>query len=322
MLTNISNLMRLLNYQLLLAATIEDHDPVTAFALTSFVVKQSTGIPNALDIFSQASAYITARVARSPGAVVSYVPLLDLSSAQQVLQSRLQSALAFEAAFQNFSAQQNNTANVILFANVALMASVDTDRTYAVLASMSKERYEAATRALATAQVNFQALQMTMVAKQQAFKDGVEKWKRKEIGKVVAEAVIGVAAVVGTIAAAVVFPPAGAAAIAEAGAAVPAIGAAAANVAQTVSLISRIIETLKALFKKIKPGLEHVDKLVTALKDTLTLLTKLNHADAANPGGQIPSFGQGDDQINVAADWDVFDTQMQFLYDPVSELSY
>ncbi|KAF7534326.1 hypothetical protein G7054_g6312 [Neopestalotiopsis clavispora] len=313
------NLRRLLDYQLLLAATLQDSNPSAAISLASFVLRQTQGITEALDIYSQASAIATVQVISSNDSHVAHIPSIDLSAAQQVLQSRLQSALSFETAFENYSMQKDTAENIMTFASVALQASQDTDRTYGAIAIVNKARYENAVRALGSAQKSFQDLQMTMVAKRDAFRDGVEKWKNKEIGKVCGEAIIGVAMVVGSIAVAVVFPPAAAGAVAGAGAAIPAVGAAAANIAQTVSLIDRIIKILKELFEKLKPGLEKIDKLVTALQHTLELLSKMKSVEGVDAKVSMPSLQLGDDQINISADWDAFGTQMQYLYEPLKE---
>lgn len=85
-----------------------------------------------------------------------------------------------------------------------------------------------------------------------------------------------------------------------------------------MSLIDRIIKILKELFEKLKPGLEKIDKLVTALQHTLELLSNMKSVEGVDAKVSMPSLQLGDDQINISADWDAFGTQMQYLYEPVS----
>ena len=92
-----------------------------------------------------------------------------------------------------------------------------------------------------------------------------------------------------------------------------------AGAGETISTIAKIIMTLKQLFEKMKPGLAKIDGVVTAMQHTMALLKTLKRVGRADEtmGNPIIPIDMGDDAINMTADWDVFDAQMDGVFDPV-----
>ena len=56
-LTDSRHLPRLLDYELLLAASVQDRQPAVSYDCAAFIVGLTKGVPNALDLFVQASAF-------------------------------------------------------------------------------------------------------------------------------------------------------------------------------------------------------------------------------------------------------------------------
>ncbi|KAF4943129.1 hypothetical protein FSARC_15032, partial [Fusarium sarcochroum] len=114
------NMRRLLNYQLLLASKVEDFNPALSYQIADFVMGICQGIPKAFDLYSQASAMVASKVVNQGNTMTSLVPKLDLSTAQQVLKSRLDSASAFDSAYRELQRQDVNSNNASLLASVTL----------------------------------------------------------------------------------------------------------------------------------------------------------------------------------------------------------
>ncbi|KAF2746505.1 hypothetical protein M011DRAFT_526940 [Sporormia fimetaria CBS 119925] len=316
------NLRKLLDYQLLLASVLQGRDHTAVYELSMFVLKVCEGIPQALDYYARASALATMQVVGESNRLAPIVPKLDLSIAQQVLDSRLQAAVVFENAFRDLQGQSDSSANVRLFASVALDSSVDSEQAYIFLTDVAKKRFESAHEALKLSQDQFQSLQLTLADKQQAFKDGIEEWKTKNTLKAVGEALIAVAVIAGSIAVACVAPPAGAAGIAAGAAGIGSAVAGGASAVEKLSRIARVIEVIKKIYDKIKPGLEKVDQLVKALQTVILLTTRMERVDKATEGTlkslSMPS-SKGDDAIDLNADWDSFQAEMNILYDSIKD---
>lgn len=57
--------------------------------------------------------------------------------------------------------------------------------------------------------------------------------------------------------------------------------------------MTKVINTLKALYEKMKPGLEKIDKLVSSLKNTLELLKKFKKTGRAEDANLMtPDVGE------------------------------
>jgi cell division protein ZapA (FtsZ GTPase activity inhibitor) len=292
-----SNLRRFLDYELLLASVLQDRDPAVAYKIALFVLRMTEGIPKALDYYARASAFTTSRgssnhmdlysqaltlpVLRDVNTSAPMVPKLDLSIAQQVLNARLQAAEDFDNAFRDLQTKNENTKNIRLFVTIALESSVDSEQAYNFMADMASQRFYAAQESLVKSQKEFQTLQLSLADRQQAFKDGIEKWKRNNIIKAVAEGLFAVAAIAGSIAVACVAPPAGAAGIAAGAAGVGKAVEGVAAAAQQIGKMAKIIEVIKNIYDKLKPGLEKAEHLVTALKTIIKLTSSLKTIDEA-----------------------------------------
>ena len=142
------------------------------------------------------------------------------------MRTRLTAASEFESAFRDFTARGEVLENTQILANASIDNAEIAQQTYNFLEEQTERRYNDALEALNLAQVNFQNLQLDMPATQKTFQDGIEAWKKRQMITAIGEALIAVTVVVGSIAAAVVFPPAAAGAIVGAGAVVPAVEAA------------------------------------------------------------------------------------------------
>lgn len=160
-------------------------------------------------------AFLTLGVAviSSKEFISSLVPKLDLSVAQQVLSSRLESASAFEVAYRDLKTQATTSKTVKLFANLAVEKSIDTGIVYSSISRNAENRLNDTRTAFARAQREFENLQLELKAKQQAFNVGIEAWKSNRNKQIIGEVFTAVVAVAGGIALACVAPPASAAGI-------------------------------------------------------------------------------------------------------------
>jgi hypothetical protein len=331
------NLPRLLRYQLLLAETIQTSRPDVAFSLAAFVMMMSANVPRAYEVYCQATAFASIGALQPGSLELSFVPSVGIKSVENVLQSRLAAASSCEQKFIVFSGQQDSATNVRAVASTAIDAAADAERAYAFLADQSKGQYNAAQAALTSATILFQTLEVQIGPTQQAFKDGIEKWKRQQELKLIADSLVAVVIVVGSIAAAVAVPPAGAAALPAAGAEIAEITVAAGEADKNIGTIAKIINTLKTLFEKMQAALEKIEKVIGAIADMLDVLEKLDAIgsveDSEITGLELPCtldrsrsiFYHADspigttstDLINMSANWDIFQIQMAYAYDPV-----
>ncbi|EMD00387.1 hypothetical protein BAUCODRAFT_20501 [Baudoinia panamericana UAMH 10762] len=313
------HLPQLLRYQLLLAASWQRQEPETAFDIGTYVMKMTQRIPKAIDLYSRALTFAATPVIMNRDQLAAQADLVPVSSTKAILEAHLMAAKTFDDALRDFKGQEANASNSILTAKLALQASEDAEASYSFLATQAKARFDGAQASLNTAQKNFQDLELLIPAAQKGFQDGIEKWKIKHIAQVVVQGLVAVTMIVGSIAAACVVPPAGvgaAAGFVE----LPEITAEAANGIATVEHMVTVMDRLKSLYDKIKPGLEKIGQLVESIQAILALLVKMKHvneADGASLKGLNVSVKEGDDLINMAADWDSFGTEMAFLYDPI-----
>ncbi|KAL7755710.1 hypothetical protein ACKLNR_014237 [Fusarium oxysporum f. sp. zingiberi] len=314
------NLRRLLNYQLLLASKVEDVDRKLSYQIAEFIMHICQGIPKSFDLYSQASIIAASKVIEQGAAMTSLVPKLDLSTAHQVLRSRLDSAVAFDSAYRELQGQDVNSKNATLFANIALDKSIDSDRVYSFMTVTAQKRLGDAQNSFHRANKEFQALQQTLKEKQETFKSGIEAWKTKQTWKAVGEVFKGIAAVAGAIALAVAAPPAGAEAL---GAGAAELGTAIKETQDAVGLwqeIKGFVEAINKIYEKIEPYLKKVQELVESVSKIIDLIkSKASMDDIGNSDMaklKLPGI-TGEDVTNSTADWDIFQLQMNNLYEGI-----
>ncbi|RDW92585.1 hypothetical protein BP5796_01979 [Coleophoma crateriformis] len=253
-LTVYSHLPKLLSYLMLMAARYANSISNLAFDIAQFVSSQVTaGIPKAVDYNAQAAAILTASVVSDQETRARCVP-------------------------PNFKSQEANVANVRTMASVALDASVDAGDTYAFLVDLTKSRYDSALEALTVAQDNFGKLQKELLQKQKDFSDSIKAWEKTMMIFAAVEDLVAIVAIAGSIAIAVFFSPdmagdaAGVrAAPVEARAAVE-VGA---EVAENVTLVVKIINNMKELWKKMEPGLKKIYMLIKSIQTILQTMEKV-----------------------------------------------
>ncbi|KPA37137.1 hypothetical protein FLAG1_10066, partial [Fusarium langsethiae] len=325
------NLRKLLNYQLLLAAKVEEANRPLSYQIAEFVMWICQGIPKAFDLYSQGSIIAASKetdktysVVEQGSAMTSLVPKLDLSTAQQVLKSRLDSATAFDTAYRELQGQDANTKNVALFANVALDKSIDSDRVYSFMTATAQQRLTDAQFTFLRANKEFQSLQTTLKEAQDKFKSGIESWKTNQTWKAVGEVFKGIAAVAGAIALAVAAPPAGAGAM---GAGAAELGTAIEEAKTAVGLwqeIKDIAAAIKGIYDKIEPYLKKVQELVDSVSKIMDLIKSKKSMDDIRSKDidnlKIPAI-KSDDITNATADWDVFLLQMNNLHEGIKSQS-
>ncbi|GKU12934.1 unnamed protein product [Fusarium langsethiae] len=321
------NLRKLLNYQLLLAAKVEKVNRPLSYQIAEFVMWICQGIPKAFDLYSQGNIIAASKdtdkthsVVGQTSAMRSLVPKLDLSTAQQVLKSRLDSATAFDTAYRKLQGQDANTKNIILFANVTLDKSIDSDRVYSFMTATAQQRLTDAQFTFLRANKEFQSLQTTLKEAQDKFKAGIESWKTRQTWKAVGEVFKGIVAVAGAIALAVAAPPVGAIAIGEGAAE---LGTAIEESKTAVSLwqeIKDIITTIKDVYGKIEPYLKKVQELVDSVSKIMDLIKSKKSMDDIHrkdiENFEIPAI-KSDDITNATADWDIFLLQMNNLHEGI-----
>lgn len=195
---------------MLLAQSLLQTSPQVSYQLASYVATTSAKIAKGLDINSQASSFLATQISGDSSlARQQLVSDVDIGSASMILRSRLSAAQAFEEAFQAFRSQGVNASNTEVLANAALDNAELAATAYSFLADEAKKQYDAASVAHDIARERFQDLQKKLPDAQKAFQDGLEAWKQKQIATAVVEGVFALVLVVGSIAAAVVAPPAG-----------------------------------------------------------------------------------------------------------------
>ncbi|KAF4437159.1 hypothetical protein F53441_13117 [Fusarium austroafricanum] len=314
------NLRRLLNYQLLLASKVADNDRNLSYQIAEFIMQICQGIPKAFDLYSQASIIAASKVIGQDAAMTSLVPKLDLSTAHQVLSSRLDSAAAFDSAYRELQGQDANSKNATLFANIALDKSIDSDRVYSYMTATAQKRLSDAQNSFHKANKEFQALQKMLKEEQEAFKSGIEAWKTKQTREAVGEVFKGIAAVAGAIALAVAAPPAGAEAL---GVGAAELGTAIKETRDAVGLwqeIKGFVEAINKIYEKIQPYLKKVQELVDSVSKIIDLIKcKASMDDIGNNDIaklKLPGI-TGEDVTNSTADWDIFQLQMNNLYEGI-----
>ena len=226
---------------------------------------------------------LTLTVVTTTEQIASQVPIIAVSSAKQILESRLMAAKAFDDAFRDLKGQQANAANAILSANLALQASEDADEHYAFLTNLAQTRFDAARKSLQDAKETFQLLQEDIPAVQKAFQEGIKKWRIKQIAEVVIKGLSAIVLIAGTIAATCVVPPAGVAIGAEV-VELPVIAEEAAQGVETVQKMVTIMDRLKTLFERLKPALSKVGDLVEKIQAILAIMRKMTKIDGAESG--------------------------------------
>jgi hypothetical protein len=211
--------------------------------------------------------------------MTTLVPKLDLSMAQQVLNSRLEAADAFDLAYRNLRTQDAASKNIRLFANLALEKSIDSDHAYSFMSTTAETRLAGSRGAFNKAQREFKALQLDLKDKQNDFKAGIEIWKADKTKGLVGSVFTAIVAVVGGIALACAAPPAAAAGIA---AGAEELGSAIQAADKVVGLwdeISGIVDTIKEIYEKIEPYLEKIKQLVEALGQIAELVQSKRSMD-------------------------------------------
>ncbi|KAJ4267185.1 hypothetical protein NW762_003286 [Fusarium torreyae] len=315
-----SNLCRLLNYQLLLANKIHDEDRGLAYQIAEYVASICQGIPKAFAWYSQARVLTASKVFGEKAFMTALVPKLDLSMAQQVLNCRLESVDAFDQAYRNLRMEDASSKNVQLFASLALGKSVDSDRVYSFMSKTAEDRLRGSQTAFNKAQREFNSLQLDLKNKQDDFKAGIEEWKSDKTKEIIGSVFTAVVAVAGGIALACAAPPAAAAGI---GAGAEELGSAIQAASKVASLweeIGSIIDMIKEIYEKLEPYLEKIKELVAAVSQIADLAKSKTFMDDFNnreiQGIKLPSI-QSDDSVNVTADWDVFQLQMDRLHNGI-----
>lgn len=86
------------------------------------------------------------------------VPKLDLSTAQQVLNSRLDAAEAFDSVYRNLHGQKAKSDSVRLMATIALERFVDSDSVYSFMTKTAQGRLNNAQTAFSKAEGESQSL--------------------------------------------------------------------------------------------------------------------------------------------------------------------
>lgn len=204
--------------------------------------------------------------------------------AQDVLQTRLNAASAFDAKYQQFAMAGFQNKDLQTIANATLRASQDAQDHYQLLADTAKGNYEAALIALTLAQNNFNNLQTQIPDAQQAFQDGIDKYKQREIAEAVVDGLLAVVLIAGTIAVAVVAPPAGAAvatgAVGELATAVK-VGT---DAAAKVKTLVDVINDLKEMLEKIVSALEKVAEMVKSIEEIVAMMATFKRVDEDDPG--------------------------------------
>lgn len=230
----------------------------------------------------------------------AYLSPLNVDLAEKVLISRLEAASTFDSKYQQFATLGFGNKDLQTTAKATLQTSQDAQKTYQLLADTAKGNYEAALISLSIAQTNFNDLQTLIPDRQKAFQDGIEEYKKKEVAEAVIDGLFAVVLIAGTIAVAVIAPPAGAAvatgAVAELTTAVK-VGT---EVAEKVSTLVSFINKLKEMLEKIVSALEKIAEMVRSIEQIVALMVTFKRVDKENPnnadgGLKLPSKYQPSD---------------------------
>ena len=310
------NVVRLLNYQILLAMAWAEEGrflpQAHATHLAAFVEKMTRGFRQVVDLNIQASTFAKRYFGNR-----SLVPAVDLSVTKQVLKARLRSILAFEDSLERFAdtIEDQNAGRVN--AELTLATSLDADSTFNFVRDQTRKRYEEGLAALATAQSYYVVIQKVFEDKQNGVLAGIQEWRADQEKQAVKEMVLAIVQGVTAVVVAVYNPPAGAAGVAAAGE-----GAAKAidngvKAAEKFDELKKLIEKIKDLWKliqKIRPMLENVKASIDKTKKSLGIIEGLVAAgkskeEALKKATKPPSLPG--DTINLSADWEVFKVNVE-----------
>ncbi|KAI2630463.1 hypothetical protein GGS21DRAFT_491965 [Xylaria nigripes] len=106
--------------------------------------------------------------------IAALVPKIDLSTAQLVLDSRLDSAAAFGSAYQELQGHEADSMNAKLFMNIALDKSVDSDHVYSFPSTMVRDRLDDAQNSFDKAHREFEELYLTLKERRDKFKEDLK----------------------------------------------------------------------------------------------------------------------------------------------------
>ncbi|KAK3312181.1 hypothetical protein B0H66DRAFT_632715 [Apodospora peruviana] len=297
----LSNLIRLLRYQFLVATTWLVDKPDTALSILNWISSITAGSsrPAAVELYFRCSTLLS-RVSISNSVTSFYTPSLDLSVCEKVLTSRLTAALAFESSYEAFCNADVTSSNFSKATNLALQKSQDVDAEYAFLFAESKRRYRDAQIGLQEARINSKVLSDDLPALGEAFKQGVKTWKmEKEIAASI-EGILTCVELVTSIGAT----------IASAGAiGAPAGGEAikAANELKTVIELGDFLETFAALIDNLTKAIAYIEQMV-AQADSFQDVNK------STEGENRPDPDTVNNPALVVAGWDTFRDKVNAMF--------
>lgn len=120
-------LPRSLRYQLLLAGSIQSSRPEVAFSLAAFVIKMSASIPQAYEIYRQATAFTSVGVIQSESLSNTFCAIcLRVNRTESVPQSRV-AAPSCRQKFMTLTAQQDSAADTRAMVSTAIDAAADAE---------------------------------------------------------------------------------------------------------------------------------------------------------------------------------------------------
>ena len=314
------NVVRLLNYQMLLATAWAEEGRYLprphAPHLAAFVERMTRGFPQMVDLNLQASSFSK----RYFGAQ-SLVPAVDLSVTKQVLKARLRSILAFEDSLEKFARTMGDQNAGRVNAELTLATSLDADSTFNFVRDQTRKRYEEGLAALATAESYYAVAHKTFVAKQNGVDAGIKKWQTEQMEEAVKKMILAIVQGVTAVAVAVYNPAGGAAGVAAAGESATKALHKSIEVAEKIDEFKKMIDNIKKLWdliQKIRPVLMKVKDSVEKTTKSLSLIEGLVAAgkskeEALKKAATLPDLPE--DTINLKADWELFRLKVQEVLD-------
>ncbi|KAI5815555.1 hypothetical protein BZA77DRAFT_369945 [Pyronema omphalodes] len=314
------NLPRLLFFQFLVATFVMQHRQLQplALGLLQYICAATKDAKSTAVFNIQASVMLSSLLAQV-NTNVSYVPIVNIRSAKQVLKARLLAAQAFESRFQSFISQGRETTNWAISAGLVLDASEAAIEEYSFLEIRARKQYEEAQIAYEKAFKNVQENQKMIAEASAVFKRGVEKFKAEKDQEAIKEiftAFIGVAISIG-------------ACVATGGAAAPVAAPAIISGVQTAgkfaaiwAKLKQIFDKLHALYKKLEPAIKKMAELVKLVMAMVNATKAWEDREKKFQLTDRKALTESHDLVNGISEWERMKIDIGFMFDGIRECGH
>ncbi|KAJ8463725.1 hypothetical protein ONZ45_g17482 [Pleurotus djamor] len=314
-------LHRLLRTQFAVASAWLGSEASTPFAMDilTFILRLTRASQLATDIRMQALTLYAQSAVRGDAKAkgLTYVPRLDFSVYDTVVDRNIKVAQAYEQQYERYSDLAAGSQVWIESATVMKEQYTDLSNMCKTLASQAQDRYDSAEKALRENNNAFEDAKSAVTHAQDALAKGYLEWlikQHRETLIAVFKALFDLGVAVGEC---VLGQPEAAEAAVEAGKAAEKAYEAAEAVVEAGSLVDKLIKGIKEL-PKIFKKMSGIASAISAL--FISIGKAIANASSPNPEVDAPDADTSTNFIGLLASWDVYldelDSSMKF---PISE---